>query len=93
MVASGVTPRRSFNILIASSSPVPCTEKKIGSVGCNASIASMTPWVITSVRAKAPQKLMTRLLMAGFDSSSSSAGFAWVYDSPPISRKFAGRPP
>ena len=56
-------------------------------------MASITPPVITSVRANAPQKLTSRLLTRGLYSTSSSAGVAFVYASPPISRKFAGRPP
>ena len=50
----------------------------MGSRGLSASIASITPWVMTSVRANAPQKLITRLLILGFESNNSSAGFAWV---------------
>ena len=40
--------------------------------------ALITPSAITSVRAKAPQKLTTRLFTRGLDSTSSSAGLALV---------------
>ena len=40
--------------------------------------ASTTPSAITSVRANAPQKLTTRLLTPGFDSTMSSATSAFV---------------
>ena len=49
--------------------------------------------VITSVRAKAPQKLTTRLFTRwDWRAPAPARGAAIVYASPPISRKFAGRP-
>ena len=93
MVGYGVTPRRRRSISRASAEPVPCTLKKTGRAGASASHASSTPPVITSVRANAPQKLTTRHFTRGLASTSSRAGFAFVYASPPISRKLAGRPP
>ena len=93
MVSYGITPRRSRSIARASVAPVPCTLKKTGMDGSSASHASSTPPVITSVRANAPQKFTTRDFTRGLSSTSSSAGVALVYASPPISRKFAGRPP
>ncbi|MNT79716.1 hypothetical protein D3C72_2190830 [compost metagenome] len=62
----------------ASSSPVPWMEKKTGTVGFSVFQAWITPPAITSVRAKAPQKLTTRLLTPGLDSTRSSASVPLV---------------
>ena len=77
----------------ASAEPVPCTLKKTGIAGPSASQASSIPATITSVRAKAPQKFTSRQRTRALSSTSSSAGRAFVYAAPPISMKFAGRPP
>ncbi|CEG08612.1 hypothetical protein BN961_02028 [Afipia felis] len=66
-------PSRSRTSLTASSSPVPWIEKNTGTFGFSVSHAFTTPSAITSVRANAPQKLMTRLLTHGLDSTRSSA--------------------
>jgi hypothetical protein len=71
-------PSRSRTSRIALSSPVPWMEKKIGTAGRSSSIAVMTPSVITSVRANAPQKFTTRLRTRGLSSTSRSAGVALV---------------
>ena len=57
----------------ASSSPVPWMEKNTGTLGASLCQALTTPSAITSVRAKAPQKLITRLLTPGLESTRSSA--------------------
>ena len=59
---------------MASSSPVPWMEKNTGTSGRRLSIALTTPSVMTSVRAKAPQKLTSRLLTFGFFSTSAQRG-------------------
>ena len=63
---------------LASVEPVPCTLKKTGTAGASAFQASSTPAVITSVRAKAPQKFTTRQVTLRLSSTSSSAGLALV---------------
>ncbi len=47
-------------------------------IGRSSSIARTTPSVITSVRANAPQKLMSRLRTRGLARTSRSAGTAFV---------------
>ena len=71
-------PRRAFTMAMASSSPVPWMVKMIGIVGFKSSQASITPCAITSVRAKAPQKLTSRHFTLGLESTSCSAGLAFV---------------
>src|SRR4029453_3890880 len=58
--SNGSMPSRSPTMAIPSSSPVPGMVKKIGICGLRSSHALMTPSAITSVRAKAPQKLTSR---------------------------------
>ena len=71
-------PSRSLTMAMASSSPVPWMVKKIGMLGFSSSQALITPSAITSVRANAPQKLTSRHLTRGLESTSSSAGLALV---------------
>ena len=71
-------PSSSRTSLTASSSPVPWMEKNTGTFGSSLCQAFTTPSAITSVRAKAPQKLITRLFTPGLDSTRSSAISALV---------------
>ena len=71
-------PSRSITIWTASSSPVPWMVKNTGRVGCSSSQALRMPSVITSVRAKAPQKLISSDLTSGLASTNSKAGLPRV---------------
>ena len=53
-------------------------RRRTGSVGLSSSMAFSTPSVITSVRAKAPQKFTTRLLTRGLSRTSFRPGVALV---------------
>ena len=63
---------------MASSSPVPWMVKKTGISGLSFFQAWTTPSAITSVRAKAPQKLTNSERMFGFFSRMVSAVSALV---------------
>src|SRR5690606_4920971 len=78
MRSCGSIPSRSRTIAIASSSPVPWIVKTIGIFGFSSSQALTTPSAMTSVRAKAPQKLTSNAFTLGFASTISSAGMAFV---------------
>ena len=58
-------PSSSRTSVTASSSPVPWIEKNTGTFGLSFCQALTTPSAITSVRAKAPQKLIDQALHAG----------------------------
>src|SRR5262249_21032519 len=76
--SNGSSRNRSLTMAIAASSLVPCMVKNSGSLGFSSSRAVITPAIITSVRANAPQKFTSRHFTRPLASTSSSAGLALV---------------
>src|SRR4029077_9118585 len=63
--SKGSIPSLSRTSFTAYPPPVPWIEKKTGTFGFRASQARNTPSAMTSVRAKAPQKMTARLFTPG----------------------------